>query len=155
MFRDSLRLIIASLLILSAACDTAGIEVSAFPIPLPIYKLSEAPLYAPHLPCILYAQSPFIHLSSELDVGRDLMKGCSSIVYEADALCSGRQPYRLYAEPSSSCSSYFWCAPARGACVLACPQGGTCGATAAWWESVLLAIKPCSLAAAGLTIVFV
>jgi hypothetical protein len=30
MLRDSLRLMIASLLILSAACDTAGIEVSAF-----------------------------------------------------------------------------------------------------------------------------
>lgn len=72
---------------------------------------------------LFYLQSPSIHLGSELDVGRDLMKGCSSIVHEAAALCNGRKPFTLYADPLSACSSYFWCAPARGACVLSCPQG--------------------------------
>lgn len=124
MFHTALRYLFASLLVLSAACDTLGIEVCVFCGCLAAFRLSEALFGSSRLPCVASSQSPAIHLSSELDVGRDLMKGCSSAVLEASALCAGRQPYRLYAEPSSACTSYFWCAPARGACLLSCAAGG-------------------------------
>lgn len=124
MFQTALRYFIASLLILSAACDTLGIEVRLFCGCLAAPSLSEALVGASRLSCVSSTQSPSIHLSSELDVGRDLLKGCSSAVLEAGALCAGRQPYRLYAEPSSACTSYFWCAPGRGACLLTCAAGG-------------------------------
>lgn len=124
MFQTALRYLIASLLILSAACDTLGIEVRVFCGCPAAPSLSEALVGASRLSCVSSTQSPSIHLSSELDVGRDLIKACSSAVLEAGALCAGRQSYRLYAEPSSACTSYFWCAPGRGACLLTCAAGG-------------------------------
>lgn len=85
-------------------------------------------------------QTPTVNLGSELDVGHGLLKGCSSILAEAGALCSGRKPFRLYAEPSSACKAYFWCAPGRGACLLSCPQGElgvrTVRTAAAWLRSL-------------------
>lgn len=72
-------------------------------------------------------QTPVVHLASEHSVGFELEAACgAAFQHEAGALCpAGEPPYKLRGDPSSGCTSYFWCSPTRGACVRAC-AGGAC-----------------------------